>query len=855
MQRTLRATVLVTGLAWWVTSPAWAGPKEDAKRTYLEAQAAWQAGNPEKAADLFAQAYDLYSSPAIALGLARAQFAAGQFAESVASYELYERDKGQLRAELVVDVSQELADARASLVQGAATPPPAADVGAGVAGATQAEIARLQAIAEELAALSRDIGSREAAPPAAGADETGPTDPPVADAPPAAAPAAPLDQLNLFDEETRSVSRYGQPLLEAPATVSIITAEDIRMSGATNIPDVLRRVVGVDVMQMSAAQPDLSIRGFNRALSNKVLVLVDGRSVYQDIMATPLWAVIPVTLEEIERIEVVRGPASAVYGANAVTGVINIITRAPGQGQDVVHVEGGGPDHMRGTVIVSGRSGDTSAKLTAGYHQTGRWTTGAPITEDGPWVPYVENQSRSMGVVTANGRIDHQLADNALLSFSGGYAGGTSEFYVFGRLGDYAIEFDSTYARADVTAGPIHARAFINTFDADVGPWASLVGDTAFNTFVDSDTIDGEVEAIQQFEGEAVDHHIVAGVGYRYKSIAWGYLRDQGLIPTTENHVRVFVQEEAAVGGLRDGGWRPFRMVGSLRFDKHPLVDDPLQTISPRGAAVWRFAERRSARVSGGTAFRAPSQMESYLDLYQPVSGASGVAVHTLGDDTTLLPERVLTIEAGLHDESSDIHSADVTVYTNKVTNLIGLTDVEPVDSRVFSSEHEAFVAGTTSFYNEALVYRGVGVEADARLFPVNGLDLYTNVAVGRILQDDAGTVTPEGSMSSVKVNAGVLVRTPWRTDLATHAHYSSAQTWAERDFDDNGAVEITDYPIPGRTVLVGKVVTRPFAEEDLELGFTGWNLLALADGGGSKEHPLGQTVGARWFGSATWRF
>ena len=67
--------------------------------------------------------------------------------------------------------------------------------------------------------------------------------------------------------------------------------------------------------------------------------------------------------------------------------------------------------------------------------------------------------------------------------------------------------------------------------------------------------------------------------------------------------------------------------------------------------------------------------------------------------------------------------------------------------------------------------------------------------------------------------------------------------------------VEITDLPIPGRTVLVARLATRPLAEEDLELAVTGWNLLALADGGSFQEHPLGQNVGARWFGSATWRF
>ncbi|HCH65011.1 MAG TPA: hypothetical protein DFR83_19565, partial [Deltaproteobacteria bacterium] len=71
----------------------------------------------------------------------------------------------------------------------------------------------------------------------------------------------------------------------------------------------------------------------------------------------------------------------------------------------------------------------------------------------------------------------------------------------------------------------------------------------------------------------------------------------------------------------------------------------------------------------------------------------------------------------------------------------------------------------------------------------------------------------------------------------------------------ESGQVEITDMPIPGRTVLVAKVAAHPLANEDLELAMTGWNLLALAEGGSFQEHPLGQDVGARWFGSATWRF
>ncbi len=847
-------TALLAVILGWISSPALAGPKEDAKRLYAEAQRIYESEtnrDPERAADLFQQAYALYPHAGIALAVARSSAAAGRYEAALAAYENFQRDNVRLETPIKADVTAEIAEVRAEMA-GTVGPAPVGPAAATVSSATPEQVERLQSIVEQLNALSADLQAAVTTPPAPPSD-TGDT--PAEPAPPKAAEpeSRAAVELDIFSEETRSVSRYGQPLLEAPATVSVLTAEDIRMSGATNIPDVLRRVVGMDVMQLSAAQPDLSIRGFNRALANKVLVLVDGRSVYQDILATPIWATIPVTLEEIERIEVVRGPASAVYGANAVTGVVNIITRTPGTGSNVVHVEGGAPGHARGSVVMMGRNGDTATRLSAGFHQTGRWSTTEEVTEDGPYVSFFGDPSQAMGVVTANGRVDRRLGGVGSMSLSGGYAGGTSEFYVFGRLGDFALDFDSAYARADFSAGPIHVRSFYNKFVAETGPFTRFAGDESLLTFVNSDTYDGELEFIQQFEGAAVDHHIVGGVGYRFKNIGWGYLEADGA-NSDEHHIRVFVQEEAALGEVRPDGWRPVRLVGSLRFDRHPLVDDPLRTMSPRGAAVWRFADGRSARVSGGTAFRAPSHMESYLELYQPVSGVNGIAVQTLGD-RNLVPERVLTVEAGLHDESSDIHSADVTVYMNQVRDLIGLTDVDGSQFTDVLPDEQVVSAGATSFTNEEGIYRGYGAELDGRLYPVKGLDLYGNVAVGKIARDVSGDITPDGSMSTVKINAGVILRTPWRTDLATHVHYLSGQTWAERDFDENGQVEVTDMPIPGRTVLVARLAARPLADEDLEFAVTGWNLLALAEGGQFQEHPLGQEVGARWFGSASWRF
>src|SRR5512141_1248018 len=132
---------------------------------------------------------------------------------------------------------------------------------------------------------------------------------------------------DLMNVHVTSVSKKEQKLSKTGAAIYIINQEDIRRSGATNIPDLLRMVPGVDVAQIDSNQWAVSIRGFNLAFSNKVLVLVDGRSVYVNTFSGALWDVIDVPLEDIERIEIIRGAGGTVWGANAVNGVINIITK------------------------------------------------------------------------------------------------------------------------------------------------------------------------------------------------------------------------------------------------------------------------------------------------------------------------------------------------------------------------------------------------------------------------------------------------------------------------------------------------------------------------------------------------
>jgi iron complex outermembrane receptor protein len=144
------------------------------------------------------------------------------------------------------------------------------------------------------------------------------------------APTGELDKLSvdeLFSIQVSSVGRKAQQLSTAPAAVFVLTGEDIRRSGATSIPEALRWVPGLSVLSVDGRSWAISARGSNRVYSDKILVMIDGRPLYMPLFSGLLWDAVDLPLEEIEQIEVVRGPGAVMWGPNAVNGVINIITR------------------------------------------------------------------------------------------------------------------------------------------------------------------------------------------------------------------------------------------------------------------------------------------------------------------------------------------------------------------------------------------------------------------------------------------------------------------------------------------------------------------------------------------------
>src|SRR5207249_7141731 len=150
----------------------------------------------------------------------------------------------------------------------------------------------------------------------------------------------------MYLEVVTSVSKRPEKLTEAASAIQVITQEEIRRSGATSIPESLRLAPNLQVAQIDSRQWAIAARGFNGTAANKLLVLIDGRTVYTPLFAGVFWDVQDTLLEDIDRIEVISGPGGAQWGANAVNGVINILTKSARESQGLF-IEGGGGTQLK----------------------------------------------------------------------------------------------------------------------------------------------------------------------------------------------------------------------------------------------------------------------------------------------------------------------------------------------------------------------------------------------------------------------------------------------------------------------------------------------------------------------------
>ncbi|HTR00479.1 MAG TPA: TonB-dependent receptor, partial [Candidatus Acidoferrum sp.] len=192
--------------------------------------------------------------------------------------------------------------------------------------------------------------------------------------------ASSLEELTQI--QITSVARHQESLLQAAASVYVITADDIHRSGATTLPEVLRLAPTLQVARIDSVQYAITARGFNNTIGNKLLVLIDGRTVYTPMFSGVFWEMQDTMLEDIDRIEVISGPGATLWGANAVNGVINIITR-PVAPHESTLVSADAGNQEQGAAVRGGGTLDGDVRWRA-YARTRRWDeteleSGAPV--------------------------------------------------------------------------------------------------------------------------------------------------------------------------------------------------------------------------------------------------------------------------------------------------------------------------------------------------------------------------------------------------------------------------------------------------------------------------------------------
>jgi iron complex outermembrane receptor protein len=402
----------------------------------------------------------------------------------------------------------------------------------------------------------------------------------------------------LSNIEVVSVSKRPEALIDAPASVFVITAEDIRRSGAASLPEVLRLAPNLQVAQTSNTSYSITSRGMNGGVGtapNKLLVMIDGRSVYTPLFSGVFWDVQDVLLEDIERIEVISGPGGTLWGVNAVNGVINITTRS-------AHATGGTLALLRG----ANTGGDGAVR----YGDTGGTVS---------WRVYAKTMERSHNELASGARVNdtsHQTQagfradwehDDDSVSVTGNVYRGNEEQPEPGliningynlRLGTIHTEganLTAQWQRALAGGGSLSVQAYTDFTRREVPP-----------TFTESlDIADLQVQHSLPALGV---HNIVWGLNYRY---SWDRLTNSEVIaflPAQANQIwsSVFAQDEIALP-------HDLRLTLGTRLEHNPYTGSEWL---PTARLGWKVARGHSMWASASRTVRSPSRLD--VDAFIP---------------------------------------------------------------------------------------------------------------------------------------------------------------------------------------------------------------------------------------------
>jgi len=469
----------------------------------------------------------------------------------------------------------------------------------------------------------------------------------------------------LMNVEIVSVSKKPEKLSDVAAAVFVITQDDIRRSGATSIPEALRLAPGVHVARITSTDWAINIRGLNDRFANNLLVLIDGRSVYTPVFSGVFWDIQDTVLEDIDRIEVIRGPGATLWGVNAVNGVINIITKKAKKTQGWQVSALGGDEEGNGSVRYGGVSGEgIHYRAYAKYFNRGKL---AGIIEDDPDVNSTSDWQ--------SGRLGFRM------DWDPGKISGADPRDSLTLQGEaYKNEYDTNIDR--VSLSPPYSIVESDTSEASgghlLGRWQHKISATS-NTILqfyydhaekDYDPGSGRVETLDldfQHRFNFFERQdIVWGLGYRFISDKFDNTLDITMDPERldQDLVSAFVQDEIQL--LPD---RLFLIVGS-KFEHNDFTGLEVQ---PSIRMMWTPEKRHSIWGAISRAMRMPSRLEHDVRAISPFEPQP---IGTLGNNN-LDSEELTAYELGYRVQPRSNLLLDTAVFYYDYDKLIGLKSGE----------------------------------------------------------------------------------------------------------------------------------------------------------------------------------
>ena len=640
---------------------------------------------------------------------------------------------------------------------------------------------------------------------------------------------------DLMNIEVTSVSKKEQKLSRVAAAVFVITQEDIVRSGATNIPDLLRMVPGLDVGEINGSTWAISARGFNGQFSNKLLVMIDGRIVYTPNFAGVYWDTLDLPLEDIDRIEVIRGPGGTIWGANAVNGVISIFTKKASETKGaMVEASAGNVDAATGTI----QYGGTLGKKTD-YRVFTKYFDQNPIFD----ITGQQTGADGWRMLRGGFRSDSALSSNDTLTVQG-------NLYT-GREGEFGYELPSVTSPELVPIGEQidMGGGFVqSTWNHVSSPRSDFNLQAAFTRYERDDPL--EPETRDTFDLDFQNHiawgernDIVWGLGYRYTTDRFGGSFTVSFDPPSRalQLFSSFVQDEIALAPDK-----LYLTVGT----KLEHNDYTGFGVMPSARLAWMLDDRSTLWGAVSRALRTPSRNDTNLVVnFGSAPGPGDVPIlYRLVADPDFQDEQLVAYEWGYRNMISDRVSIDVAAYYNDYDNLETIEPGIPFSEPSPAPPHEV-----QPFQYENMMYgetHGIEIAADWKL--TDRWTLKAGYAFERLhmhldpASQDADTV-PFVQGAAPHQSAQLRSHFEFRPGLAWEASVYFVDRLTNQGY--------ADQPIPAYTRVDTGLTWQ--IREGITLGAFGQNLqsdhhLEFEDNFGSMQS--GQ-VKRSAYGKFTWRF